>query len=134
MVSVNGVEVSAMAAAVFARPGPLAFWDRFCQQVESRIRDGNTISGDLLWRTCACAEASLGLSIQNVYRPADRLDCIFDPAKCLLTCTPGPEIPLDACQFQWVGGTMDILRRGAEEFTLSQALILLLDELVWPDD
>jgi hypothetical protein len=126
--------MSAPTATGSAKLEPLSFWERFRKQLESRIREGNTICGELLWRITASTGTAFGLSIQHVQRPADRVDCAFDPAGCLLTCTPGPEIPLQACQFQWIGGTTDILRRGREEYTISEALTLLLDELVWPDE
>ncbi len=122
------------ATTVSPKPGPLAFWDRFCQQLEDRVREGNLLAGDSLWRMTASTAPAIVLSVHHVHRPADRVDCIFDPAKGLLTCTPGAEIPLEACQFQWVGGTADILRHGSEELTLSEALTLLLDGLVWPDE
>jgi hypothetical protein len=121
-------------AAVSARVGPLGFWARFCEQLEIRIREGNVISGETLWRTSTSTGPAMGLCVQNIRRPDDRVDCMFDPKDCLLTFTPGAEIPADARQFRWIGGTTDVLCRGSEEFTLSQALTLLLDELVWPDE
>jgi hypothetical protein len=124
--------MSAMSAAISQELRPLEFWRDFCSQLESRVRDGNLLSGESVWRTTVSDSPSIGISIQHAHHPGDRVDCVFDPASSLLTCTPGPEVPLETCRFQWVDGT--ILRRGAEEFTVPEALTLLLDELVWPED
>jgi hypothetical protein len=116
-----------------ARCAPRAFWERFCAQVEMRITETNLVAGERLWKTTIW-EPSLALSIEHVHRPSERLDCVFDPGESVLSFSPSAEIDPDTFSFRWMGGSADILRRGAEEFTLSQALALLLDQLVWPDE
>jgi hypothetical protein len=122
------------AMAPLAKAEPLAFWQRFREQLESKIKEGNAVSGERLWRTTACSGSGAGVTIESVYSPSDRLDCAFDPRNGVLSFSSSSASRTIALRFEWVGGTADRLRRGRRELTIPETLNLLLDQLVWPDE
>ena len=117
-----------------AKAGPLTFWQRFREQLESRIKDCNAVAGERLWRTKGCTGSGAGGTIASVYCPSDRLDCAFDETAGVLSFTFAAASRTIVLRFEWVGGTADRLRRGQQEFTIAETLNLLLDQLVWPDE
>lgn len=120
------------AATVPIKPEMSGFWRDFQWELENRIREANAVAGQMIWQVVIHGETSL--SISRLDCPDDRMDCVFDPDKPLLVCTSGPGIPGACFAFEWKSGEPGILCRGSVEFTLTEALGLVLDELVWPDE
>jgi hypothetical protein len=106
---------------------PLAFWERFQQELELQVFECNTVAGQRLWSVVRSSEPVARLLVQSSTRPGDHIECVFDADSSLLRCTPGPALDAEALCFEWTGST---LRCGDRDLTSCEALRVVLDELV----
>jgi hypothetical protein len=130
----DGGAMAAPTTMLGARLRCLDFWDRFRNELEHQVQECNAVAGETLWKITSTTSSPLQLTIQCSTLPEHRLDCSFSSEQLTVRCTRGPNEPAVGHEFQWVGGTAPVLRRGVDEFTLSEALNLILDQLAWPDD
>jgi hypothetical protein len=121
-----------MAARAIAFPGA-DIWDRFRSSAEHHVGEGNLEAGERLWEIVDCSAAAAALTIRSTSWTADAIDCALDFESGNLTCAPGQAIPAAPLTFQVVRERPGIFRRGGVEFTIDEAVNLILDELVWVD-
>ena len=119
-----------MATKLAPLPSPLAFWDRFQHLAAVRVRECNIVAGEELWITTGAADPIPTVVVVSTTCSQNRVECSFDPDRRILACKPGPALRIEPHQFEWIAETGDILRRESREFTLDEAVNLLLDELV----
>jgi|ERR1700730_9761698 hypothetical protein len=123
----------AAKAVVALRAEHIESWDRFQRLAELQVQECNAVAGECLWRTATAPDRAPLFSVQSTARPGISVECSFDVEHGMLTCKPGSAIQADTLEFQFIGETVVTLRRGGGEFTLEQALGLVLDELVSVD-
>ena len=122
---------AAMAPSLAKETG---LWDRFQCVAEQRIKEGNLLAGERLWEIGRSPGMPHTFTIRSTIDPADFLECSLDGEAGVLTCTPGSAIRADPLRFQVSGETAGALGREGRDFTLEQAIFLILDELVWIED
>ena len=106
---------------------PLAFWERFQQELEVQVSECNTVAGDRLWSIVRTGEPVARILVQSPTRPGDHIECAFDADLGILHCTPGPALDAKTLCFEWTGTA---LRCGGRDLTSGEALRVVLDELV----
>jgi hypothetical protein len=111
----------------------VALWDEFQQLSEHGLREGNMVAGEQLW-TIVRSPGELSFAIQSTRDPADFVECSLDCESRVLTCRPGPAVVAGALTFQLDEQRSGALCRNGVDYTLSQVLSLILDELVWIED
>jgi hypothetical protein len=108
-------------------------WNRFQSLAEGRIHEGNLVAGERLWELVKSPHPARRLIIRSSIDPADFVECSLDPGAGVLTCRPGSAIECDDLVFRLAGDTADMLLVDDRQFTLEQALTMILDRLVWMD-
>jgi hypothetical protein len=119
-----------MAARALSFPGA-DIWDRFRSSAEHHVGEGNLEAGERLWEIVDSSEAAL--TIRSTSWTADAIECALDIESGKLTCAPGQAIPAAPLTFQVVRDRAGTFRRGGVEYTIDEAVNLILDELVWVD-
>lgn len=120
----------ATAASSAARLGPMAIWNRFRMEAEARVRECNAVAGERLWAAKVQEPMAFRLVVESTGCPEDSIECTLDAAAGVLSCRPGPALTAGCCEFRIAGEGMT-LRMGDSEYTISEALALILDELVF---
>jgi hypothetical protein len=126
-----------MAARAMTIPGVCtgtAVWHRFRSLAEHHITEGNLTAGEQLWEVVQSDEASNLLIIRSTRWTADSIECALDLKSGALTCAPGSAICTGPLKFQLVQDKPGMVRRRGKEFTIDEAVQLVLSELVWVDD
>ena len=108
----------------------MVLWNRFGMEAEARVRECNAMAGERLWSVRSHDQAELRLVVESTGCPDDYIECTLDPVAGVLVCRPGPALEAACCQFQ-VAADGTSLRLGEVEYTVSEALALILDELVF---
>src|ERR1044071_8781986 len=106
---------------------PLAFWEKFQQDLEVQVTECNTVAGQRLWSVVRTSEPVSRILVKSPTRPGGYIECAFDPDLGILRCTPGPALNAEALRFEWTGST---LRCGGGDLTCGEVLRVVLDELV----
>jgi hypothetical protein len=117
-----------MAARAIAFPCA-DIWDRFRCAAQHHIGEGNLEAGERLWEIVD-RSASV-LTIRSTSWTSDAIECALDLESGNLTCAPGQAIPAAPLTFQVVRDRAGTFRRGGMEFTIDEAVNLILGELVW---
>lgn len=121
-----------MAAATTAIPCT-EIWQRFRCLAEQRIGEGNLEAGERLWEVVHSPLATTALTIRSTRWTADAIECVLDVEAGALTCAPGEALAAAPWNFQVVPHSRGMVRRGGVDFTIDQAVNVILDELVWLD-
>jgi hypothetical protein len=106
-------------------------WERFRSVAECRVDEGNCTAGERLWEVVPSQDPEAALTIRSTRWVADTMECAFDLASGALTCAPGEAIGATPLTFQVLPGR---LRRGSRDYTVEEAVSLVLDKLVWDDE
>jgi hypothetical protein len=108
-------------------------WNRFQSLAEGRIDEGNLVAGERLWELVKSQDPGRRLVIRSSIDPADFVECSLDLGAGVLTCRPGSAIECDTLVFRLADGTAGRLLVDERQFTLEQAVTMILDKLVWMD-
>jgi hypothetical protein len=119
-----------MAARAIAFPGA-DIWAQFRCAAEHHIGEGNLEAGERLWEIVDCSGP--GLTIRSTNWSTDAIECALDFENGRLTCAPGMAIPNAALTFQVLRDKPGMFRRGGVDYTIDEAVNLILDELVRVD-
>jgi hypothetical protein len=115
-------------------PARLEFWNRFHRLAEAQVRECNALAGQDLWETECQEQPTLRLKVRSTTCRGDELDFCFDAHTGILTCQPGARIERQPCRFELVSPAGEALRHGEFVISLKQAVLLMLDELVFVDE
>ena len=119
--------MAAQPVVVESYIAPLAFWERFQQELEVQVSECNTVAGERLWSIARSTEPIARILVQSRTRPDAHIECAFDADLGILQCTPGPALDAESLRFEWTGTA---LRCGDRDLTSGEALRVVLDELV----
>ena len=108
-----------------------AFWERFQSEVELRVRECNAIAGEPLWVMSGMSAPIRRLTVASATRPGNRMDCSFEIGRGILVCAPGPGVRAKRLRFRFTEG---VLLLDGREYSIDEALRLVLDELVCIDE
>ena len=108
-------------------------WNRFQSLTEGRIHEGNVVAGERLWELVKSPDPGRQLIIRSSIDPADFVECSLDPGAGVLTCQPGSAIECDVLVFRLADDTAGGLLVDDRQFSLEQAVTMILDQLVWMD-
>lgn len=101
-------------------------WTRFRCLTEHHINEGNFVAGERLWAVVASSNT---LTIRSTRSGAHAIECAFDDASGRLTCAAGA----DPLAFRVLLDRPGMLRFGRRNYTIAEAVNLVLDELVWDE-
>ena len=101
-------------------------WTRFRCLTQRQVDEGNFVAGERLWEV---VPSSNTLTIRSTCSGAHAIECAFDDASGRLTCTAGAG-PL---AFRVIPDRPGMLRCRGRNYTLAEAVNLILDELIWDE-
>jgi hypothetical protein len=113
-----------MAARAAALPGA-DLWDQFRCSAGRHVDEGNLEAGERLWEIVDPPESGGVLTIRSTSLPADAIECALDVESGHLTCA--------TMTFQVLRDQPGMFRRGGIDYTIDEAVNLILDELVRVD-
>ena len=113
-----------MAARAAAFPDA-EIWDRFRCSAGRHVDEGNLEAGERLWEIVDPPEAGGVLTIRSTSLSADSIECALDIESGNLTCA--------SMIFQVLRDQSGMFRRGGKDYTIDEAVNLILDELVRVD-
>jgi hypothetical protein len=124
------MEIAACSVPPPSRMSALEFWDRFHNRVEACVQQFNDTAGKALWVSRSFGPFVHQINVESESRATHRIECSFDLDRGMLRCRPGPGLKIKPFQFQWTGGSADLLKQDGKEFTLANAVKVVLNRLV----
>jgi hypothetical protein len=103
-------------------------------QAERRVQEGNLLAGEPVWRIATHSGEPRRFTIQSTAALADFMECSLDLERGLLTCSRGEAIGSTPLRFELPAGDIGTLRCGTAQYTLDEAVLAMLDELVWTEE
>jgi len=126
--------MAARSVPIYSQKPQPAWWERFQRLAEQRVSECNALAGERLWISAAPANSAVSWAVYSASNPADSVSCSIDAEAGLLICKPGAAVCGEVVLFACSDGSADVVRCGEVEFSMEEAVSLMLDRLAWPDE